>query len=200
MPGPPSGPKVEKLPENVIVEKQKPEVIETLEVASEKTVAPLKRAAFGKNRLVSSFSLKKQEAENGAEEEEEDLSNKPRTPFTQEQLDAKWKSYCYLVQKEKKASLYATLTKHPVKLVDNFQLHLVLDSEIQALELNNEKAGLLGFLRRELNNYGIDLQTEVMQHQQESKHLTSKDKFLKMVEKNPILAEMREKLGLDIEY
>lgn len=150
--------------------------------------------------MVSSFSLKKQEQDNENDEEEEDLTNKPRTSFTQEQLDAKWKSYCYLVQKEKKASLYATLTKHPVKLVDDFQLHLVLDSEIQALELNNEKANLLGFLRRELNNYGIDLQTEITQHQQESKHLTSKDKFLKMVEKNPVLAEMREKLGLDIEY
>jgi DNA polymerase-3 subunit gamma/tau len=160
----------------------------------------LKRAAFGKGKLVSSFSLKKKEEEAEAEEEEEDLTNKPRTPFTQEQLDAKWKSYCYIVQKNKKASLYATLTKHPVKLEDDWKLSLVLDSEIQELELNTEKSNLLGFLRRELNNYGIDLITEVVQHQQESKHLTSKDKFLKMAEKNPVLAELRERLGLDIEY
>lgn len=144
--------------------------------------------------------MKKQEKDAESDEEEEDLSNKPRTPFTQEELDAKWKSYCYLVQKEKKASLYATLTKHTVKLGENFQLSLVLDSEIQALELVSEKSALLGFLRRELNNYGIDLQTEVIQNQQESKHLTSKDKFLKMVEKNPVLAELRERFGLDIEY
>lgn len=166
----------------------------------EKAKPQLKRATFGKGKLVSSFSLKNKEKEADKEEEEEDLSNKPRTTFTQEQLEAKWKSYCYLVQKEKKASLYATLTKHPVKLEDDFQLRLVLDSEIQALELTNERASLLGFLRRELNNYGIDLITEVVQHQEESRHLTSKDKFLKMVEKNPVLAELRERLGLDIEY
>lgn len=166
----------------------------------EKPKPQLKRAAFGKGKLVSSFSMKKQEEEAAAEEEEEDLTNKPRTPFTQEQLDAKWKSFCYLVQKDKKASLYATLTKHPVKLEDNFQLKLVLDSEIQAIELSSEKSNLLGFLRRELNNYGVDLVTEVIQHQEESKHLTSKDKFLAMVEKNPVLAELRERLGLDIEY
>jgi len=176
-------------------------VVATAEV-EEKTKPQLKRAQFGvgKSRLVSNFSMKKQEEDAKSEEEEEDLTNKPRTPFTQEDLDAKWKSYCYLVQKDKKASLYATLTKHPVQLGEDWQLSLVLDSEIQALELNNEKASLLGFLRRELNNYGIDLQTEVMQHQQETKHLTSKDKFLKMVEKNPVLAELRERLGLDIEY
>lgn len=170
------------------------------QVEEKKEVKPLKRASFGKGRLVSSLSLKKSAEEEAAEEEEEDLSNKPRTPFTEGELRAKWKSFCYLVQKDKKASLYATLTKHPVQLLEDFQLSLVLDSEIQALELNNEKASLLGFLRRELNNYGIDLTTEVHQDQQESKHLTSKDKFLKMVEKNPVLAEMREKLGLDIEY
>lgn len=170
------------------------------ELVEEKPKPQLKRAQFGKGKLVSSFSMKKQEEASSAEEEEEDLTNKPRTPFTQEQLDAKWKSFCYLVQKDKKASLYATLTKHPVQLEDDFQLRLILDSEIQALELANEKASLLGFLRKELNNYGIDLVTEVVQHQQESKHLTSKDKFLKMVEKNPVLAELRERLGLDIEY
>ncbi|CAG5081736.1 hypothetical protein [Parvicella tangerina] len=181
-------------------ERQESEVVSASEEPLEKPKPQLKRAQFGKGKLVSNFSLKKKETETEAEEEEEDLSNKPRTPFTQDQLDAKWKSYCYLVQKEKKASLYATLTKHPVKLEDNFQLRLILDSEIQALELVNERSSLLGFLRRELNNYGIDLITEVVQHQEESKHLTSKDKFLKMVEKNPVLAEMRERLGLDIEY
>ncbi len=176
------------------------EVNEVTATPEENPKPQLKRAAFGKGRLVSNFSLKKQEEETTTEEEEEDLTNKPRTPFTEEQLAAKWKSYCYLVQKEKKASLYATLTKHPVQLGENFQLKLILDSEIQALELINEKSSLLGFLRRELNNYGIDLQTEIVESQETSKHLTSKDKFLKMVEKNPVLAEMRERLGLDIEY
>jgi len=32
------------------------------------------------------------------------------------------------------------------------------------------------------------------------KHLSSKDKFLKMAEKNPALDELRERLNLDIEY
>lgn len=172
-------------------------VVAPQEVKEEKK---LKVATFGKYKLKSSFSLKKQEEESGEEEVEEDLTNKPRTPFSEEELLSKWKSYCYLVQKNRKASLYATLTKHPVKLLDNFQLHLILDSEIQELEVNTEKTSLLSFLRKELNNYGIDLKTEVVQHQEESKHLTSKDKFLNMVKKNPVLAEMRERLGLDIEY
>ncbi len=143
---------------------------------------------------------KKTEEQKAAEEQEEDLSKKPKTPFTQEQLNAKWKSYCYLIQKEGKGGLYATLTKHPVLVKDNFQLELVLDSEIQELELNASKSNLLSFLRKELNNYQIDLKTIINVNVKETKHLTNKDKFLQMAEKNPVLNSLRERLGLDIEY
>lgn len=143
---------------------------------------------------------KKTEEQKAAEEQEEDLSKKPKTPFTEDQLNAKWKSYCYLVQKEGKGGLYATLTKHPVVIKENFQLELILDNEIQELELSTAKVNLLNFLRKELNNYQIDLKTVINVNIKETKHLTNKDKFLQMAEKNPVLNNLREKLGLEIEY
>jgi len=161
----------------------------------------LKVAVFGEKKLVSSLSLKKKEEEKGEDEESsEDLSKKPRTPFTEEQLRGKWKSFCYTIEKEGKTGLAATLTKHPVIIKDNFQLELVLDSKIQELELNSTKASLLDFSRKELNNYDIDLHDTIKESIVETKHLTNKDKFLQMVEKNPVLGELRERLGLDIEY
>lgn len=75
-----------------------------------------------------------------------------------------------------------------------------MDNHIQETEVNSTKAALLGFLRKQLNNYGIDLKTVINESVAESKHLTNKDKFLQMVEKNPVLGELRERLGLDIEY
>ncbi len=146
-----------------------------------------------------SFS-KKAEDINDQEEQAEDLSKKPKTPFTEAQLNAKWKSYCYLIQKEGKGGLYATLTKHPVVIKENFLLELILDNEIQELELSTAKVNLLNFLRKELNNYQIDLKTSINVNIKETKHLTNKDKFLQMAEKNPVLNNLREKLGLDIEY
>lgn len=96
--------------------------------------------------------------------------------------------------------MYATLTKKPVIIKENFQLELVLDNGIQETEVNSAKASLLGFLRKSLNNYGIDLKTRINESAVESKHLTNKDKFNLMVEKNPVLGELRKRLGLDIEY
>jgi DNA polymerase-3 subunit gamma/tau len=166
-----------------------------------KATKALKVVPFGQRKLVSSLSLKKKEA--AAEDEEEtfeDLSKKPRTPFTEEELQGKWNSFCYTIKKEGKAGLYATLTKNPVVIKENFQLELLLDNHIQETEVNTSKAALLGFLRKQLNNYGIDLKTVIIESAAESKHLTNKDKFLQMVEKNPVLGELRERLGLDIEY
>lgn len=105
-----------------------------------------------------------------------------------------------MLTKEGKAGLHATLTKNPVIISDDYKLELVLDSAIQETEVNSTKASLLGYLRKQLNNYGIDLKTRINESAVEAKHLTNKDKFNLMVEKNPALGELRKRLGLDIEY
>jgi DNA polymerase-3 subunit gamma/tau len=180
---------------------EQPEIKSVIPPPVKEEAKPLKVAAFGSRKLVSSFSLKKQVSESEEEEENvEDLSKKPRTPFTEEQLKGKWRSYCYQIEKEGKAGLAATLTKHPVIIKDDFKLELVLDNEIQETELNSTKANLLSFLRKELNNYAIDLISVMNKNIVETKHLTNKDKFMQMVEKNPVLGQLRERLDLDIEY
>ena len=75
-----------------------------------------------------------------------------------------------------------------------------LINEIQKIELEEERSNLLIFLRTALNNYGIQLKVLLSQEDNSVKHLSSKDKFMKMAEKNPALHDLREKLNLDIEY
>lgn len=164
--------------------------------------APKKQvAAFGQFKLKSNFSLTKKKDENASGGGEiEDLTNKPRTPFTLEQLQSKWNSYCYLKNKEGKASLNATLSKNPLTINDDFSINLKIESQIQELELDSHKAELLGVLRKELNNYGIQLNVTIALQESTAKHLTNKDKFIQMAEKNDVLNQLREKLGLDIEY
>ena len=79
-------------------------------------------------------------------------------------------------------------------------MEFIIDNEIQKIELEEERSNLLTFLRVELNNYGIQLKVLLSEEDNTVEHLSSKDKFLKMAEKNPALHELREKLNLDIEY
>jgi len=92
-----------------------------------------------------------------------------------------------------------TRQKKP-EIKQNFLLEFTIDNEIQNIELEDERSNLLTFLRVELNNYVIQLKVLVSKEDNSVKHLSSKDKFLKMADKNPALHELRERLNLDIEY
>jgi len=130
----------------------------------------------------------------------EDLTNKPRTDFTINELMSKWNAFSYQLKVKGRQGLYITLTKRKPRLKENLILEFIIDNEIQKIELEEERSNLLTFLRVELNNYGIQLKVLLSEEDNTVEHLSSKDKFLKMAEKNPALHELREKLNLDIEY
>lgn len=156
-----------------------------------------------KRKVASTLSingLKNQKKEEREEEEQEDFTNKPSAPFTLEELSSKWKSYGYQLKKSGRQSLYVTLSKRIPDIKDNFILEFEVDNEVQKMEMESEKSSLLSYLRSELNNYSISLSILLTEKDDSIKHLTNKDKFIKMAEKNSALNQLREKLNLDIEY
>ena len=145
--------------------------------------------------------MKKDQKEAENDDVKEDLSNKPRTAFTVEQLAEKWKSYAYRVKKENRIRVYAALSKREPILKENFAIEFTIDSSAQQTDLDNERPALLAYLRNQLNNYGISLKVLLTESDDSSmKYLSGKDRFLQMAEKNTSLHDLREKLGLDIEY
>ncbi len=60
------------------------------------------------------------------------------------------------------------------------------------------RSRLLNFLRKELNNYAIQVQTHVVQSEQKKYIYTPQEKFQKLVESNPSLVLLKNKFGLDI--
>ena len=69
------------------------------------------------------------------------------------------------------------------------------------MEFQNETQDLLDFLRNELNNGHIQFDIKVVESNvQKLTHLTSRERFFKMAEKNPDLNLFKEEFDLDIEY
>ncbi len=136
------------------------------------------------------------------QEEEEDLSNKPRTKFSEDQLESKWKSYANKLKKKGRQGMFATMSKNnPIIIGEENLIRFDIDSELQRIELNKESTELLKYLRIELNNYGIKIDFNVLESIDDNKkHLSSKEKFIKMTEKNPDLKLFISKFNLDIEY
>ena len=67
--------------------------------------------------------------------------------------------------------------------------------------LNEEKSNILGFLKKSLINNSIQLNIIIKDlEKQEIKAYTPEDKFKEMAEKNPILLEMKDQFGLELDY
>lgn len=184
--------KEDKPEEEKVIQGEKPSIGNVIGV--QKRYVGKKRAGIS----ISALQNKKQEEK--AADEAEDLTNKPRTPFTKDELVAKWKSFSYKLKDKGRQGLYITLSKRLPELKDDFQLEFEIDNEIQKIELEEERINLLTFLRSELNNYGISLKVILRETEDTVVHLSSKDKFLKMADKNPALHELRERMNLDVEY
>ena len=127
------------------------------------------------------------------------ILERPLENFTKEQLVIKWKEYANKVSDQGKKQLHSTLLKREPELKDTTIL-LMIDNKVQEEELNQEKSDLLGFLRKELSNYSIQLELVINTVVTEATAYTDQDKFKKMAEKNPLLNDLKKSLGLDFDY
>ena len=121
--------------------------------------------------------------------------------FTNLQLEKVWEAYAKSVA-GKSPNLHATLTQSKPRLLDeeNNIILFPVHSQLQQKEITDNKASLLAFLRNELGNTGITIQTEMKEVVQDETPYTPLEKYRKMIEKNPELAVLKEKLNLEIDF
>ncbi|GGH65074.1 hypothetical protein [Phaeocystidibacter marisrubri] len=193
--------------QEVHIEVEKP--ASTQEVAPSKPIPqpkedPVVSRPSKRGSRMRGFSLKdmdapKEETKDG-EVEEETLSSTQGLPeeyFSEHEMKDVWKRY--LSKVEHKKSIYNTLSRHEPKLLDKTIIELVLDNKTQEGYLQSGRADLMAFLRTELKNFKVELKTVITESEQVKSLYTPDEKYRHMVEKNPLLAEFRKKLDLDLE-
>lgn len=116
--------------------------------------------------------------------------------FTPEQLSAAWQEFA---EQRKKYQAEYQLLAQPYDLKDN-KLTLHLLSPVQETMLNNVRTELTAFLREKLKNSTILVVGELKESEDKKMMYTSRDKFEYLLEKNPALKEMKERLGLDPDF
>ena len=140
-----------------------------------------------------------QEGKQDSAAEEENPANDAADPYTQDQLNAGWLAFSETLKIEK-PHLYSLMnSRTPVAEADQAIL-VQIDNKILEEEFREIRGALLMHLRATLNNYRIQLRTEVMENHTELKPYTDKEKFEQMAARNPALNTLREQLDLDIEY
>lgn len=121
----------------------------------------------------------------------------PKSEVTLDMLIAKWDEYALRVKANKNESFFSTLKLSDPQL-DGTTIKFGIANSVQEKDFDLNRQPLLDFLRSELNNYSLELEL-IKNAPINTPILYSEEERLKaMVEKNPHLATLIKKFGLDI--
>ena len=161
---------------------------------------PIKEEVSSKKR-VSALSLKsiqkKQQLTKEINARIPNQENLPTEDFSQQQMITHWNAYTEIVKSQGKYNFLSHLTMNEPKLKDGM-IHLEFPNQTIKLEVERDKFELLTYMRKELQNYNVDLVIDVNELQVKRYAYTDKEKYEKLVEKNPNLEALRNAFELDI--
>lgn len=100
-----------------------------------------------------------------------------------------WMEYREVILKKGKAILAALMYKAEPMLKNDTEVHFLLHSRAEELELENERAELLGFLRRNLRNDQIQLFHFITEAEAEARPSTNIQRLDYIAERYPQIAE-----------
>lgn len=96
--------------------------------------------------------------------------------------------------------LFLAMTKYEPVLNKNGIIEVFLDNSIQQDLIAERRLEMLSYLRKELNNYALQIETRIRDNGLIQKAYLPKDKLERFIEKNPDIAELKKKLDLDFDY
>jgi DNA polymerase-3 subunit gamma/tau len=131
---------------------------------------------------------------------EKTVQQLPEDEFTADQLVQVWLKFASIVKQKGRTNFFAMLASRKPVLKERCLIEFTLDNKVQEEELRMEKTELMSFLRRELNNFSIELHTVISSEEREKKPYTAQEKFQRMMEKNPAIAQFRQQLDLEIDF
>ncbi len=197
-----SSPPVTDKPEKTIPEADKPDKNISLQAGgfSGKGSAP---TVSIKN--VMQKTCNQEDSENtGPDEKQSDNDDDVPDPrefaeeFSEEDLVLKWKKFAGII-KEKQPRLYNTLMANKPGLGKNNRVEFELNNPLQDDIIKKVKKELIEFLKEELNNYSITLNTIISGNEQGSRLYLPEDRYKHMAEKNPDLEKLKQQFNLDFD-
>ncbi len=92
------------------------------------------------------------------------------------------------------------MNTHKPQTGGNNIIEITVDNVIQKESIFEQKPEILSFLRKNLNNYAINLEVKITDNPKIHKAYLPAEKFQKMVEKNPDVERLKNDLDLDLIY
>ena len=121
--------------------------------------------------------------------------------ITLEELQSEWTQIANNFKTANLINKYVMMNR-PIQVIGN-SIHISFENEVQMQQFNeNIKLELLTTLRTKLKNHLIDIELDLVEQEKSEKKMlyTQSDKYNFLVEKHPVISELKQRFGLDHEF
>ncbi len=121
--------------------------------------------------------------------------------ITLEELQSEWTQIANNFKTANLINKYVMMNR-PIQLIEN-SIHISFENEVQMQQFSeNIKLELLTNLRTKLKNHLIDIELDLVEQEKSEKKMlyTQSDKYNFLVEKHPVISELKQRFGLDHEF
>jgi len=122
----------------------------------------------------------------------------PKDPFTEEKMIEVWNAYVEKIDKKGEKIMASLLATDVPKLKNDTTISIELPNATMKIEIERAQYPLLEFVRSELNNYDVSLEIEVNELTTKKYAFTTRDKYEKLKEINPLVERLRRDFDLEI--
>lgn len=126
--------------------------------------------------------------------DEEEL---PKDDFTEAELIAAWNAYIKLLEADGKFNL-ASILSIDTPTVDGTTVYLEYPNSTNKVEVERHQYSLLGYVRKSLNNFDIELSITVNEELDKQYAYTPIEKYEKLKEKNLNIEVLKQTFNLDL--
>lgn len=139
------------------------------------------------------------------------ISRKPQVeqnqiPLTQEKLQQAWELYVDKLLKANNPSAATNFRLAVLKILDDQNFDIITEGNIQQKFIESERGGLIEHLQTFFNNKNLKYHL-ILEENEETKDKAPKDRpippreqYQKMVEMYPLIKDLRDRLGMDLDY
>ena len=156
---------------------------------------------LNKKKRPSGLSLKSIAHKKKHEEEQKEKEALPTEEltesYTEEQVQEAWAEYVTKLSNRGKKILASIVDTDKPTLKDN-TIHIELPNETMLIELKRAQGSLMGFIKKKIQNTSIQLHIDVNETATKKYAFTTREKFEKLKEKNPLIDKLRTTFDLDI--
>jgi DNA polymerase III subunit gamma/tau len=173
---------------SLVIEKEKA-VVKTIPTTQQEP--EVKSAGFGSLNKIRAKIL------------EQDAQHIPVQKLTDEALKKAWDIFTEILTADKKHPAATQFKIATLRIDDENNFTIITEGKVQQKFIDNERSGLIEFLQKHFNNKNLKYSSEVIEQERnetdEVRALTSKQQYALMIEKYPLIKELRDRLRLEVD-